>query len=144
MADDPQHWRMSKFATHITAILLCSISLAGCGENRETGLPAETAASNEQTGSPSAIQDEHLPGREAYMEVCARCHAAGENGAPVTGNPSDWQNRSPLWQAVLMKHAKDGYFRMPAKGGNAEFSDWTVDAATEYMLGITFPDRPLD
>jgi cytochrome c5 len=49
-----------------------------------------------------------------------------------------------MWQAVLSKHAKAGYLEMPGKGGQAELSDESVEAATEYMLGLTFPELPQD
>lgn len=43
-----------------------------------------------------------------------------------------------------MEHANAGFFEMPAKGGDEALSKGTIDAATEYMLEVTFPDRPRD
>ncbi len=80
-------------------------------------------------------------GRETYEEFCASCHDAGVDGAPVTGSPDDWENRSKLWQAVLMEHANAGYLEMPAKGGAGALSDLSVSHAVEYMLLTTFPDK---
>ena len=83
-------------------------------------------------------------GESAFVEYCAECHRGNVEGAPKIGEPGDWSARSNLWQAVLMEHAKSGYFDMPARGGNTELPDAVVEAATEYMLERTFPDRPED
>ena len=85
-----------------------------------------------------------INGEAAYLEHCAGCHETGMLGAPREGEPMDWQGRSNLWQAVLMEHAKTGYFDMPARGGKADLPDEVVEAAAEYMLEKTFPDRPED
>lgn len=83
-------------------------------------------------------------GEAAYVEHCAGCHETGMLGAPREGEPQDWASRSNLWQAVLMEHAKVGYFNMPARGGKSELPDEVVNAAAEYMLEQTFPNRPVD
>lgn len=81
-------------------------------------------------------------GRLAYERACAACHEPGVDGAPVTGRPEDWVGRSRLWEAVLVEHAKRGYFDMPARGGNVELSDREVQAAAEHMLILTHPKLP--
>jgi cytochrome c5 len=43
-----------------------------------------------------------------------------------------------------MDHAKTGYFDMPARGGKTELPDDVVNAAAQYMLEFTFPDRLKD
>ncbi len=83
-------------------------------------------------------------GEAAYLEHCAGCHETGMLGAPREGEPKDWEERSSLWQAVLLEHAKTGYFDMPARGGKTRLPDDVVEAAAEYMLEQTFPDRPKD
>jgi cytochrome c5 len=98
-------------------------------------------------GSQSAKTDSAaaaINGEAAYLEHCAGCHETGMLGAPREGYPSDWETRSKLWQAVLMEHAKTGYFEMPARGGKTNLPDEIVDAAAEYMLEKTFPRRPKD
>lgn len=118
-------------------ILIC---LSGCSAEQDNAAPpAETVAPDSV-----AVEAASLSAEEAYAAACARCHDTGVDGAPMTRNPADWENRSHLWQAVLSEHAKDGYFGMPAKGGNPELPDITVSKAAEYMLEITFPNRPRD
>ena len=85
-----------------------------------------------------------IDGKAAYVEHCAGCHETGMLGAPREGQPQEWEGRSNLWQAVLMEHAKTGFFEMPARGGKTDLPDEVVSAAAEYMLEITFPDRPKD
>ena len=111
-------------------ILIMAAMLAACAGDSET-------LDNEDT-------DLAVNGEAAYDQSCATCHDEGLFGAPRVGAPQDWQSRSNLWQAVLMEHAKEGFFEMPARGGSAELTDEMVYAATEYMLENTFEDRPKD
>jgi cytochrome c5 len=83
-------------------------------------------------------------GEDVFQWACARCHANPETAAPQMGVRDDWENRSPLWSAVLLEHAKQGFMEMPAKGGHPYLSDRAVQAAGEYMLGETFPELPVD
>lgn len=85
-----------------------------------------------------------LTGQQAYAQACADCHAAGLDGAPRTGEPEDWADRSMLWEAVLFEHANKGYLEMPAKGGDPSLDDAAVARAAEYMLTQTFPDALKD
>lgn len=99
------------------------------------------------SGSPTGDEvttTADLSGQAAYEQYCASCHDTGEQGAPITGKHSDWTDRSKLWQAVLMDHAKSGYLDMPAKGGSPELSDKSVDRAVQYMLERTHQDMPGD
>ena len=112
------------------SILIAAVSLAACAGNGRD--------------DASEAADIAISGATAYQENCARCHAAGEHGAPRTGKPDDWEVRSSLWQAVLMEHAKQGFFDMPARGGNPQLPDDVVNAAAQYMLEQTFPNMPKD
>ena len=85
-----------------------------------------------------------LSGQTTYEQYCASCHDSGAQGAPIVGQDSDWVDRSKLWQAVLMDHAKSGYLAMPAKGGSPELSEKSVDRAVQYMLERTHQDMPGD
>ena len=111
--------------------MIVSLALAAC------------AHSGDGAGVGGAASD-GINGEAAYLEHCAGCHETGMLGAPREGQPADWESRSKLWQGVLMEHAKTGYFDMPAKGGKTHLPDDIVDAAAEYMLEMTFPNRPRD
>lgn len=114
-------------------LITAAMVLSACGSaGVNDGAAAASTASNNEYG------------RKAYEEYCAGCHETGMLGAPIAGDSQFWEGRSTLWQAVLMEHAKTGYFDMPAKGSRPDLPDETIDAATEYMLSITFPDLPKD
>ncbi len=116
-------------------IPLVLVALAACGE------PGKQATS--ASGAPTEpASDTMSSGYDAYQEVCAGCHEKGIDGAPRTGDRDAWAQRSPLWEAVLFEHAKDGYLEMPAKGGADTLSDPTVSRAAEYMLSVTYPELP--
>jgi cytochrome c5 len=105
-----------------------------------------------EAGSAEAEDAEIVAWRERYMALgedvyswaCAACHDTGEKNSPRIRDRDTWSNRSPLWSAVLLEHAKQGYLEMPAKGGHPYLSDRAVEAAGEYMLGETFPELPRD
>ena len=108
-------------------LLIFAVMLLGAcaGNPQETGT---TAASTEN-------------GKQAYLDYCAGCHETGMLGAPIAGDAGDWADRSQLWDAVLLDHAITGYLEMPAKGGRMDLPEEVVEAAAEYMLETTFPDR---
>lgn len=124
--------------------------LAGCSPAGSEAGNGGTASAAEDAGAatPEVTQgwrgDRLALGKATYDSACATCHAEGAGGAPRTGHREDWEERSDMWQAVLSKHAKAGYLEMPGKGGQPELSDDSVEAATEYMLGLTFPELPQD
>ena len=95
--------------------------------------------------APAALASERLEdGEKAYARLCASCHESGAAGAPMTGSPEDWENRSDLWDGVLLEHAEKGYLNMPARGSSEHATDYDISVAAEYMLTITHPDRPAD
>lgn len=120
---------MKMFATIIVAVAVAGLVPAGCVLQKEGDGSTDTSTIN---------------GEAAYLEYCATCHEDGMFGAPRMGEPMDWEVRSSLWQAVLMEHARQGYYDMPARGGRSDLPDDIVDAAAEYMLENTYPERPKD
>lgn len=122
----------------LSACLLCI--LAGC----EDAVPLDEKHAGLESTTLS-WRDRYLQlGQETYESSCSQCHDEGIDGAPVIGDEESWSGRSPLWSAVLLVHAKNGYLGMPAKGGCAELSAREVEAAGEYMLSVTFPKLPRD
>jgi cytochrome c5 len=122
-------------------LLSVVISLPLYAQNNE---PVGEAAMADGESTPSWREERLALGKETYERVCASCHDSGAQGAPRIGVPEDWSDRSDMWEAVLMPHARAGYLEMPGKGGHPELSDKEVDAAAEYMLGRTLPELPRD
>ena len=114
---------------------LCAWDSDGCNE------PFSDA---HESASESRREERLSYGKKIYTLACASCHDPGAGPAPDIGKRDDWSGRSRLWCAVLFEHAKGGYLDMPAKGDRPELSGKDVDAAAEYMLGVTFPELPLD
>jgi len=127
------------------AIRLCLIVAAGfglvacgSGDNGQADMSATNRASD------ADIDDGDMAGEAAYNLVCSACHESGEQGAPAIGDREAWADRSPLWEAVLVEHAKNGYLDMPSRGGAEDMPDSVVSRATEYMMLLVYPDRPPD
>ena len=57
---------------------------------------------------------------------------------------ADWATRSRLWQAVLADHVDQGWFAMPARGGNRALTTEQVQAAADYLLARTHRREPTD
>jgi cytochrome c5 len=122
--------------------LLLAVSACSNGSDSPAGSAPSAQAPREV--QPDWRQDRLALGQATYESAGASCHDSGDQGAPVTGNRDDWEDRSDMWQAVLFNHAKAGYLEMPEKGGQPELSDESVEAAAEYMLNLTFPELPKD
>ena len=75
-------------------------------------------------------------GEALYKSTCSACHAAGVAGAPKFGDKADWGPRIAQGDAVLFKHALEGFQGqkgvMPPKGGSTA-SDDEVKSAVKYM-----------
>jgi cytochrome c5 len=123
-----------------TILLSCLFVLAACGGETSSPDAAETVAAPAEAETSNG----KVSGAAAYEHYCIGCHETGLLDAPVVGNAEEWAEVSRLWQAVVVEHAKDGYFDMPAKGGRPELTDEVVQAAVEHMLSITYPDLPMD
>lgn len=72
-------------------------------------------------------------GEEIVKGVCIACHGVGALGAPKIGNAGDWGPRIAQGYETLVKHATEGIRSMPARGGNAELTDYEVADAVAYM-----------
>ncbi len=95
--------------------------------------------------NPGLFASERMEdGKRSYEAICASCHESGADGAPVVGRAADWAGRSELWEGVLFEHADAGYIKMPARGAASHATNYDVEAAAEYMLHLTYPDRPTD
>jgi cytochrome c5 len=128
-----------------TAPIALALLLGAWAATPVIGHDPAPEASEAEDAEITAWRDRYLAlGEDVYDWACAACHATGEKDAPRIGDRSAWSDRSPLWSAVLLEHAKEGYLEMPAKGGHGYLSDRAVEAAGEYMLGVTFPEKPRD
>jgi len=124
----------------ITLLVLTIAFLQGCSEATQPSVSSDDAL------DPTAPEhgNSALLGYEVYEAYCASCHDTGLGNAPLTGEPTDWNDRSQLWMAVLAEHVKAGYLNMPARGGDPELTDLSVSKAVEHMMLQTYPEKTRD
>lgn len=121
-------------------IVLLAVAACAEGGDRESAAIAADEGMVESPVESPVEPAQFVSGEQAYERVCAGCHEEGVNGAPRTGHPEDWAGRSRLWDAVLFEHAREGYGRMPARGGEETLPESLVTRAAEHMMALTFPD----
>ena len=98
-------------------MVACLSALAGC--------------SGEQT-QPEKKPDFARGGR-VFDVNCAQCHLNDDSEAPQLDEADDWDLRTYQWAAVLKDHAKSGFLRMPAQGGQAKLTDQSIGDALYYI-----------
>ncbi|HKJ75845.1 MAG TPA: c-type cytochrome [Gammaproteobacteria bacterium] len=75
-----------------------------------------------------------LSGKQIVDQTCAACHGSGVMGAPKIGNKGDWEPRIKKGVATLLKHAENGFNKMPARGGKPSLTNEDLKHAIAYML----------
>ena len=79
-------------------------------------------------------------GAALYEAVCKTCHDAGIGGAPKAGDRSAWGPRMAQGNAMLYKHALEGFNGkagvMPAKGGRVDLPDDLIKAGVDHLVGM--------
>lgn len=85
-----------------------------------------------------ADADEAISGAAIFKSKCNVCHGSGLAGAPKLGDKAAWAPRIAQGEAVLIKHAIEGFKGetgiMPAKGGATSLSDEEISAVVQYMV----------
>lgn len=78
------------------------------------------------------------PGEARYAKTCFACHDQGVGGAPKKGDKAAWAPRIAQGDAVLIKHAFEGFQGkagyMPPRGACADCSDEELKAAVAYLV----------
>jgi cytochrome c5 len=71
---------------------------------------------------------------ELYNQACATCHSAGVLGAPKAGDKVLWAARMKAeGLPTMVKHVKEGYKNMPARGLCNTCTDADFKNLIEYM-----------
>ena len=140
-------------------LMVAIVGLAACKSDSDDALLVQSQQAGAQQAADQQIKHDYREGswrdrylelgRETYSVACASCHddgkaPEGKSGVPSLGDRESWSSRSPLWSAVLLTHAREGYLDMPASGGHPDLTERAVEAAGEYMLNETFPELPRD
>jgi cytochrome c5 len=110
-----------------------SALLMACGDKKSA--EAVVAAPVVVAAAPAA---ENTVGKSVFGKTCAMCHAIGAAGAPKPGDKADWGPRIAQGDAILLKHALEGFTGakgvMPARGASPALTDDEVKAAVAYMV----------
>ncbi|TXT41582.1 MAG: cytochrome c5 [Comamonadaceae bacterium] len=73
-------------------------------------------------------------GRQVVEQVCAACHATGQNGAPKIGDVAAWSQHAKKGLVKLTENAISGFGNMPAHGGQASLNDLEISRAIAFMV----------
>ena len=84
-------------------------------------------------GVPDGNKLDLRKGLQVYKSGCAECHATGKEGAPRLHDKAAWQGRSFQSLAVMQDHAKNGFLKMPPKGGHILLDNQDLANAVYYM-----------
>ena len=92
---------------------------------------AENAAYD---GEPIDTQSVQIDGEKVFEQACFSCHGTGFYGAPIIGDPYDWEERLARGENDLIANTLQGLNSMPARGGCATCSDAEIQAAVRYLI----------
>ena len=119
--------------TGLFTLTAMSALLMACGDKKSA--EAVVAAPVVVAVAPAA---ENTIGKSVFGKTCAMCHAIGAAGAPKPGDKADWGPRIAQGDAILHKHALEGFTGakgvMPARGASPALTDDEVKAAVAYMV----------
>ena len=100
---------------------------AACGQ-------AEAPGDAEGAGRVAEAPAEH-PGKRTYERYCHSCHAAGVAGAPLLGEPADWEGRIARGVEAMLQTTITGIPPgMPPKGLCVTCDEDELRQAIDYML----------
>ena len=71
-----------------------------------------------------------------YQNVCSRCHARPDSGAPLVGDASAWSERNAGGFDQLLKRSVDGWRSMPPLGTCGSCSEADLRALVAYVSGV--------
>jgi cytochrome c5 len=123
-------------------IYLVALLMGKVGKAAAEGPPPIDVALLEERLSPpgSVVAGPKIKGpiirsaEEIYVQVCADCHDGGALGSPIFGDQAGWTARLSQGMDTLVKHAIEGFNKMPPRGGDPDLSDEDVQKTVQYMV----------
>ena len=79
-------------------------------------------------------QNGERSGKAVVAATCAKCHAAGANGAPKIGDKAAWSKLESQGLTSLTNVALKGIRKMPPHGANMKLTDTEIKRAVTYMV----------
>ena len=128
------------FVIPIALILLLVGYVTGGKKVDEQGLALKPEAIAERIKPVAAVSVKaadgpkvHLSGEQVYAQACKACHEAGVANAPKFADAASWAPRLKTGYDELVKNSINGIRGMPARGGNADLSDYEMARGVVYM-----------
>ena len=87
----------------------------------------------------SGTADAQRTSETIVRDQCAKCHQAGQDGAPKIGDRAAWTPRLRQGLEPLVASAIRGHGGMPARGGLADLTDEELRGAIIYMFNFGVP-----
>lgn len=132
------------FVIPIALILLLVSFVTGGKKVDEQGLALKPEAIAERIKPVAAVAIKsadgpkvHLSGEQVYTQFCKACHEAGVANAPKFADAASWAPRMKTGYDELVKNSINGIRGMPARGGNADLSDYEMARGVVYMANAS-------
>ena len=93
----------------IVTLILALAVVSACSSDDKTSTSTDAKPAQHITLSARA--------QDINDTNCKVCHALQGSGAPISGKPSDWQDRIGKGMDTLLVNVQDGFQAMPAMGG---------------------------
>ena len=103
--------------------------LTACGD-KTPPIPDATAVAR-----ASELQPTDPVLARIYERSCRTCHSHAEAKAPLTGYAPHWSPRLQQGMPVLLRHVREGFQGMPARGYCNDCSDSEFEALIRFMAG---------
>lgn len=114
---------------HITVVAFTLLLLSLAFFEQKSLADIETRAAQ-----PADAQKIQIDGERVFEQACFSCHGTGFYGAPLIGDPYDWEERLARGETELIANTLQGLNSMPARGGCAQCSDAEIQAAVHYLI----------
>lgn len=109
-----------------TLCMMLALGLAGCSDPIEQPDAAAIARA-------AALQPSEPTLAAIYERSCRTCHSQPEAKAPLTGFAPHWQPRLEQGMPTLIRHVREGFQGMPARGYCNDCSEAEFDALIRFM-----------
>lgn len=144
---------MKRFSLLLALFVSASMIMVSCGDAPAPAVEEEAVVEEvvaEEVVVEEAVVVEDVAtvnlenGKVIYDQMCQVCHVAAVGGAAKLDDVARWETSAAKGLETMYSNSINGFTGdfgvMPAKGGNANFSDQDVKDAVDYMLneaGVT-------
>lgn len=121
--------RLSSKTARMLIASMVAILLAACGDDE----PKTSKQKLPQQSTVTVTLDAER--QDIYDTSCKVCHGMANTGAPVSGQPADWQDRSAKGIDVVLDNTMNGFQAMPPMGGCFDCTEEDFRQLITFMSG---------